>query len=106
MVHQYELIWRLHTKLYKGALKLSYCLLFFQGSLIDQIQSIRATCEVNCVRYLHSFPIPCKIKRILINIGGRFKMADSSSSFFNSKLRHEVTAVVKTIVNMLVNLTL
>ena len=33
-------------------------------------------------------------------------MADSSSSFFNSKLRHEVTAVVKTIVNMLANLTL
>ena len=33
-------------------------------------------------------------------------MADSSSSFFNSKLRHEATAVVKTIINMLVNLTL
>ena len=33
-------------------------------------------------------------------------MADSSSSFFNSKLRYEVTAVVKTIVNMLANLTL
>ena len=79
---------------------------FFEGSLIDQIQSIRAACEVNCVRYFHPFPIPSKIKHILINLGGRFKMADSSSSFFNSKLRHEVTAVVKTIVNMLVNLTL
>ena len=33
--------------------KLSYCLLFFEGGSIDQIQSIRAACEVNCVRYLH-----------------------------------------------------
>ena len=33
-------------------------------------------------------------------------MADSSISLFNSKLRHEATAVVKTIINMLVNLTL
>ena len=33
-------------------------------------------------------------------------MADSSISFFNSKLRYEATAVVKTTINMLVNLTL
>ena len=33
-------------------------------------------------------------------------MADSSIFFFNSKFRHEATAVVKTIINMLVNLTL